>query len=149
MQNLLQAQKAGNQDLVRDARTRLELLGIDSRRSTRFCRTGKPNTHLKIRSPISGHVIQKYVREGQYVEEGMPLYDMADLSTVWIQAQVYEDDIALLPVAQDHPHTADVETTTVVATTRAFPNEEFHGTLEIHLSSRRSVDTHADRAVRG
>ena len=30
----------------------------------------KANTHLKIRSPISGHVIKKYVREGQYVEEG-------------------------------------------------------------------------------
>ena len=84
--------------------TRLELLGIDKPQIDEIVRTGKANTHLKIRSPISGHVIQKYVREGQYVEEGMPLYDVADLSTVWIQAQVYEDDIGLLPVAQEHPH---------------------------------------------
>ncbi len=39
-------------------------------RSTRSCETGKANTHLKIRSPIDGHVTKKYVREGQYVEEG-------------------------------------------------------------------------------
>ena len=38
---------------------------------------GTAETNLKIRSPISGHVITKYVREGQYVDEGMPLYDLA------------------------------------------------------------------------
>ena len=43
-------------------------------------------------------MIKKYVREGQYVDEGMPLYDIADLSTVWIQAQVYEDDMGFLPL---------------------------------------------------
>jgi len=130
VQNLVQSQKAGNQSLVRDARTRLELLGIDNTQIQQILTTGQANTHLKIHSPISGHVIQKYVREGQYIEEGMPLYDIVDLSTVWIQAQVYEDDIALLPLAQDHQQTADVEKTAVVATTRAFPNEEFHGTLK-------------------
>ena len=141
VQNLLQAQKAGNQSLVRDARTRLELLGIDNAQVQQIVETGKANTHLKIRSPISGHVIQKNVREGQYIQEGMPLYDIVDLSTVWIQAQVYEDDIALLPVAQDHPHVPDVEKTSVVATTRAFPNEEFRGTLKF-------IYPHVDQATR-
>jgi Cu(I)/Ag(I) efflux system membrane fusion protein len=141
VQNLLQAQKAGNQSLVRDARTRLELLGIDNAQVQQILETGKANTHLKIRSPISGHVIQKNVREGQYIQEGMPLYDIVDLSTVWIQAQVYEDDIALLPVAQDHPHVPDVEKTSVVATTRAFPNEEFRGTLKF-------IYPHVDQATR-
>jgi membrane fusion protein, copper/silver efflux system len=141
VQNLVQAQKANNQDMVRNSRTRLELLGIDKPQIDEILRTGEANTHLKIRSPISGHVIQKYVRQGQYVEEGMPLYDIADLSTVWIQAQVYEDDIALLPVAQDHPHMADIEKTAVVATTRAFPNDEFHGTLKF-------IYPHVDQSTR-
>ena len=141
VQNLLQAQKSGNQSLVRDARTRLELLGIDDAQTQEIVDSGKSNTHLKIRSPISGHVIQKNVREGQYIEEGMPLYDIVDLSTVWIQAQVYEDDIALLPVGQDHPHIAEAEKTAVVATTRAFPNEEFHGTLKF-------IYPHVDQATR-
>jgi Cu(I)/Ag(I) efflux system membrane fusion protein len=133
VQNLLQAQKAGNKDLVADARTRLELLGIDKPQIDEILRTSQAPTHLKIRSPISGHVIQKYVREGQYIEEGMPLYDVADLSTVWLQAQVYEDDIALLPAAS--------EKTAVVATTRAFPNEEFHGKLSF-------IFPHVDQSTR-
>jgi Cu(I)/Ag(I) efflux system membrane fusion protein len=141
VQNLLQFSKSGSRDLANDARTRLELLGIDRAQIDEIVQTGKANTHLKIRSPISGHVIQKYVREGQYVEEGAPLYDVVDLSTVWIQAQVYEDDIGLLPVAQEHPHAAEDQKTPVVATTRAFPNEEFRGTLKF-------VYPHVDQATR-
>src|SRR5207248_3727163 len=129
------------QSLVRDSRTRLELLGIDNAQIQQMVETGKANTHLKIHSPISGHVIQKYVREGQYIEEGMPLYDIVDLSTVWIQAQVYEDDIALLPVGQDQAHIHDAEKTAVVATTRAFPNEEFRGKLKF-------IYPHVDQATR-
>ena len=40
--------------------------------------------------------IRKYQVEGKYVEEGAALYDIADLSTVWIQAQIYEDELAFL-----------------------------------------------------
>src|SRR6185503_3683187 len=68
--------------------------------------------------------------EGQYVAEGTALYDLADLSTVWIQAQVYEDDLAMLP-AENHKGAAMRRPTEmdVTAKTRAFPNEEFHGKL--------------------
>ncbi len=141
VQNLLQAGKSGSRDLANDARTRLDLLGIDRAQIDEIVQSGKANTHLKIRSPISGHVIQKYVVEGQTVEEGKPLYDVVDLSSVWIQAQVYEDDIGLLPVAQEHPHEAEAANTPVVATTRAFPNEEFRGTLKF-------VYPHVDQATR-
>lgn len=141
VQNLLQSLKSGNQNLVRDSQTRLELLGIDQAQIAEIVATGKAPTHLRIQSPLKGHVIQKYVREGQYVEEGMALYDIVDLSTVWIQAQVYEDDITLLPFAQDHPHVTDGEKTSVVATTRAFPNEEFRGTLKF-------IYPHVDQSTR-
>src|SRR4029453_3159842 len=57
-QNLVQASKANNPDLVRDARKRLELLGIDQPQIDEIVRTGQAPTHLKIRSPIGGHVIQ-------------------------------------------------------------------------------------------
>src|SRR5262245_46106938 len=141
VQNLLQASKAGNRDLANDARTRLELLGIDKGQVDEIVRTGKANSHLKIRSPISGHVIQKYVREGHNVDLGSPLYDLADLSSVWIQAQVYEDDVGLLQAAQDQPRGEGAAQTAVSATTRAFPNEEFHGTLKF-------IYPHADQATR-
>jgi Cu(I)/Ag(I) efflux system membrane fusion protein len=130
VQNLLDAKRSGNQVLLDGARTRLELLGIDGRQIDEILAAGKPITHVTIRSPISGHVINKYVREGQYVEEGMALYDVADLSTVWIQAQIYEDDMPFLPLGigggSELPESNGLE---VTATTRAFPNEVFHGKL--------------------
>ncbi|HEY5313442.1 MAG TPA: efflux RND transporter periplasmic adaptor subunit, partial [Pirellulales bacterium] len=100
---------------------------------------GTANSHLKIRSPIAGHVINKYVLEGQYVDEGTPLYDIADLSTVWIQAEVYEDDMPFLPLDQSPSGVND--DVSVVATTRAFPNEPFRGKLAF-------VHPHVNEATR-
>jgi RND family efflux transporter MFP subunit len=130
VQNLLDAKRTGNKELMDGARARLELLGIDRDQIDDIFAAGKTEIQLKIRSPISGHIINKYVREGQYVQEGTPLYDLADLSTVWIQAQVYEDDLAILPIGygkRSEMHQPD--DVDVTAKTRAFPNEEFHGKL--------------------
>jgi len=130
VQNLLDAKRRNSAESLASARQRLMLLGIDDDQIDEILQSGKANSHLKIRSPISGHVIKKYVREGQYVEEGSPLYDIADLSSIWIQAQVYEDDMVFLPVDQSHtPQIGDPEPLQVSAATHAFPGEIFHGTL--------------------
>lgn len=143
MRELLLAAKGGSKELAASSRERLRLLGISDDQLDDLLATGKANTHLKIRSPISGHVIEKYVVEGQYVDEGSPLYDVADLSSVWIQAQVYEDDFPFLPQAQLHkPSPAEsLEGMIVTATSRAFPNEPFLGTLAF-------VYPHVDEATR-
>ena len=127
VQTLVDAQKRNNADLVKSSQQRLRLLGISDDQIDRILKTGEANTHLRIRSPISGHIVKKYVREGQYVDEGMPLYDIADLSTVWIQAQVYEHDFRFLP-AEHHGDVSD-ERLPVTAITQAFPDEPFHGFL--------------------
>ena len=76
------------------------------------------------------HVIRKYIREGQYVQEGSPLFDVADLRTVWIQAQVYEDELNFLPEGLTHNNGEVLkETLPIIATTKSLPNEEFHGML--------------------
>jgi Cu(I)/Ag(I) efflux system membrane fusion protein len=130
VEQLLDAQRAGKSEYVRLARERLRLWDIDDPQIDEILRTGKANTHLVIRSPIHGHVIRKYQIEGKYVQEGTPLYDVADLSTVWIQAQVYEDDLALLKEGQ-----------AVNATTPAFPNRVFTGRVAF-------IHPHLDRASR-
>ncbi len=132
VQNLLDAKRNGNAELQNATRERLQLWGISADQIDEILKTGKANTHLKIRSPMDGHVLKKYVREGQYVEEGMPLYDVADLSTVWVQGQVYEEEIAFLgPQARYHRLPTDQRGPglPVTATTRAFPTEPFHGLL--------------------
>ena len=130
VQNLLDARKAGRDDLQRDARERLRLWDIDSDQINAVLKSGKPITHLTIRSPISGHVIKKYQVEGDYVDEGAPLYDIADLSTVWIEAQVYEDQIAFLKTGME-----------ARATAKAFPGRTFRGRVAF-------IHPHLDAASR-
>jgi Cu(I)/Ag(I) efflux system membrane fusion protein len=118
VQNLLDSKQSGNRDLQRLGRQRLTLWGIDDDQMQQILKSGKPIAHLTIRSPISGHVIKKYQVEGDYVEEGARLYDIADLSTVWIEAQVYEDEMAFLQAGLS-----------VSANAKSFPNREFKGKL--------------------
>ena len=80
VQNRLDARKANNTDGEANARSRLALWGVEADQIDEIVKAGKPITHLTVRSPITGHVIKKYPREGQYVDEGGPLFDVADLS---------------------------------------------------------------------
>ncbi|MBN9519556.1 efflux RND transporter periplasmic adaptor subunit [bacterium] len=129
-QNLIDARGGGNKVLEGMARDRLRLWGIDDAQIDELAKAGRPITHLTVRSPITGHILKKAVREGQYVEEGGPLFDVADLSTVWVQAQLYEDDLAFLPAGGHDRKTGRPDFDLgVAATTRAFPNRAFSGKL--------------------
>jgi membrane fusion protein, copper/silver efflux system len=127
---LLDADRAGNKSMVELTRNKLRLWGIDEDQIQEILRDRQSITHLTIRSPIGGHVLRKYVREGQYVDEGTPLYDLADLSTVWVQAQLYEEDLAFLPRgAHDAKTGLPTEKLAVSATVRGLPGETFEGNL--------------------
>ncbi len=67
-------------------------------------------------SPIHGTVVSKDVQEGQYVDEGMLLYQLADLSRVWAYLDVYEKNMRFIKRGQ-----------TVRMTTEAYPGETFTG----------------------
>lgn len=139
VQNLLDARRSGNKELEQIARDRLLLWGIESDQVEQILKSGKPITALTVRSPIDGHVIKKYQTEGRYVDEGSPLYDVADLGTVWIQAQVYEDDLSFLPPESHELRKED--RFPVAATTRAYPGQTFAGTLSF-------VYPHVDQETR-
>jgi multidrug efflux pump subunit AcrA (membrane-fusion protein) len=131
LHNLLEAHRTNNAELMKEARPQLVKLGMHEDQIEDILETGKAIRHLIIRSPIKGHVLKKYVKEGQYVDEGSPLYDVVDLTTVWIQAQVYEDDMAFLPTmhhALKNPKSSP-RSLQVIATTRGLPNESFEGWL--------------------
>jgi len=80
--------------LVKDARRRLDLLGIAREEIEELERTGQPASAIPIRSPVSGYVTQKSAVQGLYVQPGTLLFEVADLSTVWVLADVYEHEIA-------------------------------------------------------
>ena len=112
------------------SRDRLELWGIEKDQIEAILTTGTPITQVTIRSPISGHVIKKYQFEGEYIDEGARLYDIADLSTVWVEAQIYEDEIAFMRTGLP-----------ITATASAFPSKTFTGNLSF-------VHPHLDWASR-
>ncbi len=100
------------------ARQRLLLWGVAEQQINDLILRGTPETHLTILSPIGGIVTEKNVLEGDYVNEGTRIYTIADLSTVWMQAKVFEDQIAGVSVG-----------TAVEVTSSAYPNEIFAGRI--------------------
>jgi Cu(I)/Ag(I) efflux system membrane fusion protein len=105
-------------ELVRAARDRLKLWGIGDGQIRDLERTGSPRLALTFVSPISGTVLQKSVIEGQYVQEGTEMYLLADLSSVWLVAQVYEFELGRLRTGQP-----------AVVTASAYPGREFEGRI--------------------
>lgn len=80
-------------DLAMAARQRLELLGIDAADLQAIRKAGAPQRTLTIRSPADGHVLHKGAVAGSFVSPGTILFEVADLSKVWVLADVYEQDI--------------------------------------------------------
>src|SRR5439155_8606392 len=96
-QNLIDAQRSSNRELERTARDRLQLWGMDKDQVEEILKSGKPVGQVTVRSPVEGHVLRKHQVEGSYVEEGTPLFVVADLSTVWIEAEIKDQaDVPLL-----------------------------------------------------
>src|SRR5262249_44701802 len=81
-------------------RRRLELWGVSPREIEEIRTTGKAQETLKLRAPISGRVLDRRVLEGSYIEPTTELYQIVDLSTVWVQAKVYEYELPHVGVGQ-------------------------------------------------
>jgi Cu(I)/Ag(I) efflux system membrane fusion protein len=82
------------------ARQRLRLLGVSDAQIDAIGKSGTPTESLAFASPASGFVIEKSVVEGASVEPGMRLYRIAALDKVWVEAEVYEADLASVRVGQ-------------------------------------------------
>jgi RND family efflux transporter MFP subunit len=104
--------------LVEAARQRLMYWDISPSQVADLERTGEISRTLTLRSPVHGIVTKRLVTEGQYVTAGMPLLEVADLSTVWVEADVYEYELPWVKVGQ-HAH----------MTLQYLPGETFHGDI--------------------
>ena len=85
--------RKGADDLVQSAHERLQLLDVPAHQIRDLERTQKIMKSLHIHSPFKGMVINLGVREGQYVTPQTELYMLADLSRIWVYADLYEDDL--------------------------------------------------------
>ncbi len=92
-------------DLVRAARRRFALWDISTAQVSEILRTGRPRRTFTIYSPASGVVLEKRVVAGQSVMAGETLFRLADMSQVWIEAELRGADAGLVRVGSG----ADIE----------------------------------------
>ncbi|MBI2374839.1 MAG: efflux RND transporter periplasmic adaptor subunit [Deltaproteobacteria bacterium] len=81
-------------DLVSAARTKLELWDVPSEEIERLVRTRQPSKTVTFLSPIAGVVTAKSVAEGARIGPADAVYEITDLSAVWVMADAYETDLA-------------------------------------------------------
>jgi Cu(I)/Ag(I) efflux system membrane fusion protein len=104
--------------LVSSARERLKLLGVRESQIATLEKNGRPGVRLAIYSPFSGVVIEKMVQQGQYVNTGEVLFNIADLSTVWVELELYENEFPNIHIGQQ----VDVRS-------QSFPGNVFTGRI--------------------
>ncbi|MEW6615358.1 MAG: efflux RND transporter periplasmic adaptor subunit [Thermodesulfobacteriota bacterium] len=86
--------------IVEAAKERLRLWDITDRQIKKIEETGKPIRTMTIYSPVSGYVVQKMAIQGMRVMPGEKLFDVADLSSVWIISDIYEYELSLVKAGQ-------------------------------------------------
>jgi RND family efflux transporter MFP subunit len=102
--------------VVEAARQRLSLWDLPPEEIAVLEETRRAPDAITFRSPASGFVIEKPAIRGMHVMPGQTLYKVADLAVVWIEADVYEQEMALARVGQRATVTLD-----------AYPGESFDG----------------------
>jgi Cu(I)/Ag(I) efflux system membrane fusion protein len=88
----------GSKELLEATRCRFQLWDITEDHIRELERTGKVMKTLPIHSPITGTVIKKEALAGAHVEPGEELYTIADLSHIWILADIYEYELSFVKV---------------------------------------------------
>ncbi|HEV7241554.1 MAG TPA: efflux RND transporter periplasmic adaptor subunit [Thermoanaerobaculia bacterium] len=85
--------RSASEDLVESTRRRLNLFGMTAAQIAQLEKSHKPIFATNIISTVSGVVTQKLAVQQQYVAMGQPLLEVADLSNVWVEADVYEQQL--------------------------------------------------------
>ena len=96
----LLAKRQGNQLLIRSARDRLLFWDFTQRQIDQLEERGRPSKAMTIFSPTIGFVVHKNAVEGSKIMPDKALFRIVDLSTVWVQADIYEYEVPWLEVGQ-------------------------------------------------
>lgn len=92
--------QANAADLLSSARRRLAYWDIPDSDVAAIERTGAIKRTLTLHSSAAGYILEKNVIAGQKIMAGDPLYRVADLSTVWVEGEVFEQDLATVRIGQ-------------------------------------------------
>lgn len=117
-------------DASRGATERLRLLGLTPQQIEQLRSAGKAPRTITFLSPWSGHITQKTITTGAAVQAGERAFRIVDHSTLWIDADVYEQDLPFIKVGAE-----------ATATTTSAPGKTFAGRVSF-------VYPHVDTSTR-
>ena len=118
-QSSVEGVSSGADMLLRSARERLLQWNMSEQDIEKLESIGKPQTDFTFVSPVSGYVIERMALPNAYVQPDMRLYSIADLSSVWVNAQVFQEDAGKLKPGDSADVTVD-----------AYPSRVFHARVE-------------------
>lgn len=149
LKNLRQVSASGNtiateqaQSLLSSAREKLGRWELSAGQIEELESSGQVRNSVSVYSRYSGIVTKKYANVGQWVMEGEVIADIADLSTVWVIANIYESDVQYIKAGQ----IAEI-------TSSSYPDEVFRSKINfidpVFNPDTRTMEVRIDVANRG
>jgi Cu(I)/Ag(I) efflux system membrane fusion protein len=108
------AVQAGMRQLAESSLTRLRNWGIDEAQLGELNKSGQARHTMTLSAPVAGIVLEKTAVQGMRFMPGEVLYKIADLSSVWVMSDIFEQDLALIKTGQ-----------TATVKVNAYPGQEF------------------------
>lgn len=103
------ALKRNLEGILASTKRRLEYFDISDRQIQQLEKTGQVRKTLSIASPFNGIVVEKHALDGMEVKPGMRLYTIADLSEIWVYADIYEYEVPWVKEGQKATMTLSYE----------------------------------------
>lgn len=97
----LNSKSGRSSPIVSAAKQRLRYSDLTEKQINQLEKTRKPQSYVPILAPRTGVIIKKEIVSGSAVKPGMLLYRISDLSKVWVEAELYDEEIALLSDGTD------------------------------------------------
>lgn len=108
--------KRTNPSFYKTARTKLKLWDLSEEQIDAIENNGEPKIYFEILSPITGTVTKKHITIGDYVKEGSALFEVIDLSKLWVMFDAYESDLPWIKKGDQ-----------IEFTIQSIPGETFNG----------------------
>ena len=124
---------SGAASLLDAAAERLDQWEVPEREITQLESTRKVRRELAIDSPVSGYITERNALPNMYVQPETKLYTVADLSTVWVYAEVFQTDIGRIKLGDS-----------AIVTTDAYPGQTFNGRVSF-ISPQVDMTTRTQR----
>ena len=97
--------KETNPGFYKAARTKLKLWDLNEKQIDAIVEKGEPQLYFNVLSPITGTVTARHVSLGDYVKEGQGLFEVIDLTKVWVMFDAYESDLPWIKLGDEITYT--------------------------------------------